>query len=319
MTVRLRPRLVALGHMVLLGLVVAALVRVGHGALAPPDHWSASGLRAWSESRDPIIMSLSLVRLVALALSGQVLIGAGLAGLGGLVRAPWLLRASNLVTLPGLRGLVRRLAGLSLSLSAAVTPAHPQGGAHAPVVLERIESSPVGSGRVVLTRLSDPPPMVRGGTGDPNRRHKATASMRRLDDDAGATLTRLDPDPSSATTRSPEPKPTDTPATMNRLDPAATTPPADPPEVAVDRPGSAVPIEPAQTPAAPDLWIVRPGDHLWSISEATLAQAWGRHPSERETDDYWRAVVRANPQIADPDLVFAGQPVHLPPPPTRPS
>ena len=64
---------------------------------------------------------------------------------------------------------------------------------------------------------------------------------------------------------------------------------------------------------------VRPGDHLWSIAEDTLAAAWGRPPTDDEVEPYWRAVVEANRDVLatpdDPDLIFPGQVVTVPPPP----
>lgn len=64
------------------------------------------------------------------------------------------------------------------------------------------------------------------------------------------------------------------------------------------------------------------GDHLWSIAEDALAAAWGRAPSDGEVEPYWRAVIAANRDVLatpdDPDLIFPGQVVTLPPVPPRP-
>lgn len=69
--------------------------------------------------------------------------------------------------------------------------------------------------------------------------------------------------------------------------------------------------------------MVRPGDHLWSIAEARLARALGRPVHDREIGAYWRAVVAANPQLIDPDLLHPGDSVVVPPVPggrgTRPA
>ena len=79
------------------------------------------------------------------------------------------------------------------------------------------------------------------------------------------------------------------------------------------------PQTPVAAPAPSQTWEVRPGDHLWGIAERTLAEAWRRRPRDSEITPYWRAVVDANrPQLADPanpDLLFAGQTIALPPPP----
>ena len=59
--------------------------------------------------------------------------------------------------------------------------------------------------------------------------------------------------------------------------------------------------------------LVRPGDHLWSIAEQRLATGRGRQPTEPEVREYWLSVVAANPQLVHPDLLFAGEPIRLPP------
>lgn len=61
----------------------------------------------------------------------------------------------------------------------------------------------------------------------------------------------------------------------------------------------------------PTSWTVRPGDHLWSIAEAVLASA-GRPTDDAAVAPFWRAVVGANPQLADPDLVLPGDVVAVP-------
>lgn len=77
------------------------------------------------------------------------------------------------------------------------------------------------------------------------------------------------------------------------------------------------PAPPAQLP--PGTWVIRAGDNLWSVAEATLVRAWGRVPSDAEVDDCWTRLIAANrDRLAhgdDPDLVFPGQVFDLPPPP----
>ncbi len=69
-------------------------------------------------------------------------------------------------------------------------------------------------------------------------------------------------------------------------------------------------------------WTVRPGDDLWSIAEATLAEAWGQMPPERVLAGYWWQVVQTNrpylPNPADPNLLFPGDRVAIPALPSRP-
>jgi hypothetical protein len=82
-------------------------------------------------------------------------------------------------------------------------------------------------------------------------------------------------------------------------------------------PAPAVPPAPA-APAVATITLA-PGDHLWSVAARTLATAWGRAPADREVAPYWRLLVELNrpqlPNPADPDLVFPGEAVRLPPVP----
>jgi hypothetical protein len=70
-------------------------------------------------------------------------------------------------------------------------------------------------------------------------------------------------------------------------------------------------------------WPVRPGDSLWSIAARSLASAWSRDPSTRDTAVYWLSVIAANrawlPDPEDPSLLFPGDVVRLPPIPPEPS
>ncbi len=68
------------------------------------------------------------------------------------------------------------------------------------------------------------------------------------------------------------------------------------------------------------------GGHLWEMATQALASAWGRAPTEVETQSYWQELVESNrASLTDPDnpdLVFAGQVLTLPPvpaPTTAPS
>ena len=86
---------------------------------------------------------------------------------------------------------------------------------------------------------------------------------------------------------------------------------------------SAVPalVAPELSPAAPT-WLVHPGDHFWSIAERTLADAWGRAPTDAEIVPYWHEVIERNrDQLADrgnADLIFPGQTFVLPATPAMP-
>ena len=101
-------------------------------------------------------------------------------------------------------------------------------------------------------------------------------------------------------------------------------------------PPGAQTVDPASTPAgelhaelpappgaslgrAETSWTVQPGDHLWGIAARVLVEAWDRTPSPDEIVPYWRQLIDDNRAVlvdpANPDLVFCGQQLALPPPP----
>lgn len=84
---------------------------------------------------------------------------------------------------------------------------------------------------------------------------------------------------------------------------------------------SDVPSRPAQPePAGPaekaDTEEVEPGDHLWSMSADEMTEVLGRVPTDAEIAAYWAEVVEANRhriRSGDPDLIFPGEEIVLPP------
>ena len=60
--------------------------------------------------------------------------------------------------------------------------------------------------------------------------------------------------------------------------------------------------------------MVLPGDHLWGLAEARLGVILSEPAPEETVERYWLQVVRANPQLADPDLLMPSEVIHLPPP-----
>lgn len=59
--------------------------------------------------------------------------------------------------------------------------------------------------------------------------------------------------------------------------------------------------------------VVEPGDHLWALAESRLMSEYERQMTDAEIAPYWQAIIDANPQLADPDLIFPGDVVVLPP------
>lgn len=77
-----------------------------------------------------------------------------------------------------------------------------------------------------------------------------------------------------------------------------------------------VAVEPEGSYSAPLTWLVRPGDHLWSIAGEHLAIVLDRTPTADEHRRYWVHVVKAACPVirsGDPDLIYPGEEITLPP------
>ena len=186
------------------------------------------------------------------------------------------------VTLAGTAGRVLRLRTLVTALDAVTVP-----------VVRRLVDAAMGLS-VVAAALAGTPG-VAGAAGD--SAPPPVEVMRRLPD-AGV--------PGEAA-----------PETMRRLpDNPAGPPGVPPPQGGAEAAGTAAPPAPA---AAPVTWKVAPGDHFWSVAERVLARARQRPPADAEVDPYWRSLVAANRDRlrdpANPDLLFPGQELVVPPVP----
>lgn len=63
--------------------------------------------------------------------------------------------------------------------------------------------------------------------------------------------------------------------------------------------------------------VVEPGDHLWKLAEERMREVLGRTPEDSEVAPYWRKVIdvnRSRLRSGDPDLIFPGEEIVLPPP-----
>ena len=103
------------------------------------------------------------------------------------------------------------------------------------------------------------------------------------------------------------PRPVDT-VTMHLLDAEPSTPA---PPTPAPQPSSTAALAP------PDVWTVAPGDSFWSIAADTMRDARGDEVDDADVVSYWATLVTENADIlvapSNPDLLFAGQVVVLPP------
>ncbi len=76
-----------------------------------------------------------------------------------------------------------------------------------------------------------------------------------------------------------------------------------------------IPLTPYVAPTVTEV-VVEPGDHLWKISAGRLQVVLGREASNSEISPYWRTVIeenRAGLRSGDPDLIYPGEVIALPP------
>lgn len=89
------------------------------------------------------------------------------------------------------------------------------------------------------------------------------------------------------------------------------------PEVAPLNSDEALPEPPPEDqPAFAATHVVVRGDNLWTISESHLSTRLGRPASAAEITPFWSAVIQANAATlssGDPDLIFPGEVMILPP------
>jgi nucleoid-associated protein YgaU len=81
-------------------------------------------------------------------------------------------------------------------------------------------------------------------------------------------------------------------------------------------------LETSVPQASADTYVVRPGDHFWTIAEQVIARAWGRAPTEAEIMPFWQQLVEVNrSNLIDPgnaDLILPGQALTIPASPIAP-
>lgn len=74
---------------------------------------------------------------------------------------------------------------------------------------------------------------------------------------------------------------------------------------------------PATAAAEAVTWTVRPGEDFWSIAEAVVTKRSSGPVNDGAVASYWSRLIAANrgrlPQPGDPDLLFPGQTLVLPP------
>lgn len=251
------------------------------GQLEPPPLTDPGGLGDWLDGRQPAEAAFAVLRLLALGLAWYLLAATVAGTLTRLSRVAALVRAADVFTIPTVRRIVNASAGLTLAAATLAGTAGTAAGADDRVATPAAPEPAVGA--EVITQLPE-----------------------GHDDPAAPLPSPLRPSEAAARPAAPA----DAPPTLRRLpDEPGPVPPA-------PRPSSETPSPPDQEPRR---WEIRPGQHFWAVAEEVLAAAWQRPPTDAEIDPYWRVMIETNREIlrdpANPDLLYPGQVLTVPPPP----
>lgn len=266
-----------------LAAATALLHAVGSGPLAPPP-LEPAGWMAWAQARDPLVATVAVLRMVALALSWYLVGTTAIGIVARLVCAARLVRVADALSVPGLRRLLQGALGVSLA-TAMVT------------------ATPPGASAQQLN-----PPIGISVTQAGEEASGAQAEVVQVDvgrDDAGDSSA-----PSSPQEMRPLPlellqeigtEPID--HTVGR---GAT----------VDAPAAGDLASGAEHASGADDHVVVSGESLWTIARDVLASRSEEAPTDGEVAGYWHRVIEANRDRLDdpdnPDLIFPGQSLTLP-------
>jgi hypothetical protein len=218
--------------------------------------------------------------------------------LAALVAAWWLLGS----TLLYLAARVARLQGTAAALGWATLPAVRRWADRAAAV-SIVAATALGIGRPAA---ADPPPTTSPTTASVviDADHRDPVSFPSRPPSSVRTGHSLEPTPVPSAPRNPAPAP------------ALTTAPLVPPAGPLAPPPTVSP----PAPTAETTQTVASGEHLWSIAARRVATATGKSPADLTAADvapYWLRVVEVNrPRLrsGNPNLMFPGEVVQLPPP-----
>lgn len=284
---RLRRSLPLLAWLVALGAGIALFHGMGSGPLAAPPLTRPDTWGDWAAQREPLTAGVAVLRLIVLGLAWYLVGVTTIGVVARLLRAARLVRMADALTVPAVRRLLQGALGLGLAtavVSASAVPMTPR-------------TAPLASSGAVLAAAE--------------QAEDTAVTLRALPADAALQGdTALQGDDSRA---------------LRLQADAPTFPPVQPGldaqgevgEVTLRLLGQDSATLRALTYGHDTTHTVKPGESLWSIAQDALAARWDREPTDAEVLTYWLEVIEQNRQdLADPDnpdLIFPGQQVHLPP------
>lgn len=294
---------------------------LGRGALAAPP-LDPGAWAGWADGRDPLVASVTVLRLVTLALCWYLAGATAIGIVARVTRGVRLVRLADAVTVPALRRLLHTALGLSF---AAVMVA--------PVVGPRVDPDRVVLGAdaavtVAAGQPADPAPevgglaVVGGGGGD-------SAFGAPEEPGGGGTGDRLPPGmvpplglldgapPDSPVPLAPSPPPVDGFGAGTVTDAAeGASDAADGTSGSTSHGASGGAVAEAADVGDGRTHEVVPGDSFWRIAEQRLWAHHDRQPTDEEVAHHMDRLIEHNRgrlvDRANPDLIFPGQRLVLP-------
>ncbi|MEA3217179.1 MAG: resuscitation-promoting factor RpfA [Acidimicrobiia bacterium] len=296
------------------------LVRMGEGRLSGPPLGQPTEWASWATSTGPVDASFALLRLACLIvvvyLAGAMLIEVAAQATG----ARPLRRASDALSIALVRRIVSGSIGMSVTAGAlaagttAVAAAPLRPGlttASGTQSLFPADSSALSdSRRLVMRPLASRTTLTMEPTAVPAAPPPATMSIRATPNGAPSSTMSM-----RASTMSMRATPATARTTMRaELPTSAPIAPSMSSSVAME---AASPAPPTAAADALETRVLGPGDHLWAVAEERVADVLQRPGTDDEITTYWLRLVQLNrAELADPDnpdLVFPGQTIRLPP------
>lgn len=289
-----------------LGIATAALWWSGR-AMPGPNSFDHQGVTAWLGTSDPVVAAFAVVRLAGLILAGWVVLTGSIALVvhrSRLRRIRWVRRLVDRLCLPVVRRLVHGVAGAALA-TATLAP-----GAAGALDAATMSTVPTRGEVAALVAL------------EPTAGPSTAPSASPTSTDGGVSADRaviIGPPPSAPPT---SPTSAMSPTTSGPIGATAPAPPsspaAPPPRGApAHRSDGGTSAPPPSLATQPRNWRIEPGQHLWHVAASTLAEHLGATPDDETVAVYLTAVIEANRDRlvvpTNPDLVFAGQELLLPP------
>ena len=282
---------------------------IGDGPLAAPP-LDPSAWVLWADGRDPLVATFAVLRLLVLGLSWYLVGATSIGILARLLRAASLVRIADAITVPALRRVLQGALGVSLAtamVASSVSPSDPQARDGSTITLQVAgddAAAPVTSAaNITLAALGDDERITLEHIQGEDR-PLPLELLDRAKERAAAIDAATDGDATGA--------PESTVGPGSDHDDAR--PAAADPDDAAREPGVA---ERSASAGAGEHLVVA-GESFWTIAERSVSERLGRPPTEVETAAHWRRLVDANrDRLVDhdnPDLIFPGQVLTVPPP-----